>query len=354
MVFIQAFWKYLLISAPYLIFGLLLSGFIYAFISVERIKKAMGGESIGSVFKAALFGIPLPLCSCSVIPTAATLKKNGASNGATSSFLISTPESGVDSIAVTYAMMDLPMTILRPVAAFLSALVAGILQFLFNKDGGEKIEEVKSCCSKSKDEAKTERTSFGSKVAKMFSYAFNDLLDDMALWLTFGLIAGAVIEVLVPANFFETMGLTGQKLAILAVGIPLYICASATTPIAASLVLKGMSPGTALLILLVGPATNISNILVMQKYIGKKGIIINVLVIALVALGMSYFTDYLYSAYSFPIDFKVSLHEHGEGSAWWEIALAVVLSVSLLKGLIVNSSVRSFFKGFFKKDCCGG
>jgi uncharacterized membrane protein YraQ (UPF0718 family) len=309
MEFINSFWKYLIISAPYLIMGLLIAGFINTFISVDKLKKVLGGNSMWTVVKAALLGIPLPLCSCSVIPTAAQLKKSGVNNGATSSFLISTPESGVDSIAVTYALMDPFMTVIRPGAAFLSALTAGALQLTFNKDGGEEIEEVKSCCKKKKLNADQEQ-SFLSRVKSMVEYAFNNLLDDMVLWLLFGIVVGSIVDVFVPTNFFETMGLTGQKFLILAVGIPLYICASATTPIAASLVLKGMSPGTALLILLVGPATNLSNIMVMQKYIGVKGIVINIISIALVALGMSYLTDFLYNYFNWQISFNLSGHEH--------------------------------------------
>ena len=309
MEFINSFWKYLIISAPYLILGLLIAGFINTFISVEKLKKLLGGNSMWTVVKAALLGIPLPLCSCSVIPTAAQLKKSGVNNGATSSFLISTPESGVDSIAVTYALMDPFMTVIRPVSAFMSALVAGALQLTFNEDGGEEIEDVKSCCKKKKLNGGENQPLF-TRIKGMVEYAFNNLLDDMVIWLLFGIVVGSIVDVFVPTNFFETMGLTGQKFLILAVGIPLYICASATTPIAASLVLKGMSPGTALLILLVGPATNLSNIMVMQKYIGIKGIVINVISIAVVALGMSYLTDFLYSYYSWDINFNLTGHEH--------------------------------------------
>ncbi len=311
MEFVNSFWKYLVISAPYLIFGLLIAGFIKSFISEKMLQKLLGGNGMGSVVKAALFGIPLPLCSCSVIPTAAQLKKSGVNNGATSSFLIATPESGVDSIAVTYALMDPFMTVIRPVAAFFSAFFAGALQLIFNKDGGEKIEEVKSCCG-SKKNKEPEKLTFTQRIKVMVSYAFNNLLDDMVLWLLFGIVVGSIVDIFVPSDFFATMGVNGQKALILAVGIPLYICASATTPIAASLVLKGMSPGTALLILLVGPATNLSNIMVMQKYIGLKGIGINIFSIAVVALGMSYFTDFFYNFYDINVNFKLTAagHEH--------------------------------------------
>jgi uncharacterized membrane protein YraQ (UPF0718 family) len=332
--FISSFWKYLIISAPYLILGLLIAGFINTFISVDQLKKILGGNSMWTVVKAAFFGIPLPLCSCSVIPTAAQLKKSGVNNGATSSFLIATPESGVDSIAVTYALMDPFMTVIRPVAAFASAFVAGALQLIFNKDGGEEnLEETKSCCSKKKSSSES-GPSLLSRIKSMFEYAFNNLLDDMVIWLIFGIAIGSIVDIFVPSNFFETMGVDGQKLMILAVGIPLYICASATTPIAASLVLKGMSPGTALLILLVGPATNLSNIMVMQKYIGVKGIVINVVSIALVALGMSYLTDFLYSYFNWQINFNLVSegHDHSHYSLL-EQAFALTFGLLLIRGI---------------------
>jgi uncharacterized membrane protein YraQ (UPF0718 family) len=349
MQFLDSLWKYLLMSAPFLMFGLLISGFIHSFVSTERIKKAMGGKGILGVIKASLLGIPLPLCSCAVIPTAATLKKNGASNSATSSFLISTPESGVDSIAMTYGMMDLPMTIIRPVAAFFSAFVAGVLQIFFNSEEVEIKEEKKSCCKMSKQTPA--QLSFSQKLVKMFRFGFFELIDDMAFWLALGIVAGAFIDFIVPANFFDGLGGWTGRFAILAIGIPLYICASATTPIAASLVMKGMSPGMALLILLVGPATNISNILIIGQYIGKKGVVLNVIAIALVALGMSFVVDYLYASQSWPLNFRVSMHGH-EHTAMWEYVLAIVFCLLLGKSLLMKELPKLLKRFEKKKSCC--
>jgi len=342
MEFLKTLWDYIIISAPFLMLGMLAAGFIHAFITEKRIQKEMGGKSMWTVVKAAVLGIPLPLCSCAVIPTAVTLKKNGASNAATSSFLISTPESGVDSIAMTYAMMDLPMTIIRPVSAFLSAFVAGVLQFFFNPETPLPKEEAKSCCTKSKcgNAKPLERNTLAAKIAKMFKFGFFELMDDLGEWLALGILVGAMIEFFIPADFFSGLNGLGGRFIILLVGIPMYICASATTPIAASLVLKGMSPGTSLLILLVGPATNISNILVLQKYIGKKGIIINVLAIALVALGMSFVVDYVYQSFSLPLDFNVGSHEHEHGYVWWKLSLAIAFTLLLGKSLLKTLSKR--------------
>lgn len=359
MEFIKILANYILTMSPYLMLGFLVAGIIHVFISSERIKKSFGARGFLGVFKASLLGVPLPLCSCAVIPSAVTLKKNGATNAATSSFLISTPESGVDSILVTYAMMDLPMAIIRPITAFASAFIAGTLQLFFNdKEYEGTTAQVKtSCCGPKSDcssSKKIERDSFAAKIAKTVKFSFIELVDDLAGWLFVGIVLGACIEYFLPVNLFEGLNPTMGRLVILAIGIPLYICASASTPIAASLMLKGMSPGMALLFLLVGPATNISNILVLSKYIGKKGIIINIASIALVALAASYITDALYSTFNWSIAFNMQ-DNHLEHSSWYEIALSVGFVILLLRSLLKNN-LPHLVKSFFKKDsssCCG-
>ncbi len=365
MEFLTALWKFMVISAPFLLGGFLLAGIIKLLVPMSLVRKWLGKKNFASIVKASLVGVPLPLCSCSVIPTAITLKKAGANNGATSAFLISTPESGIDSISMTYAMMDLPMTIIRPIAAFLSAFVAGVGQYLFNDDSGEVVDapEIKSCCSAKKiepvssccaakplapsnsccsagvdhgehhdhDDHGVHRPNFFLKVMR---HAYVELIEDVAFWMTLGLLMGAVIDYFVPSAFLAHANGTIGRLMILAIGIPFYICASASTPIAASMMLKGLSPGSALLFLLVGPATNITNLMVMQKYIGRKGVLINVLSIAGVALALSYGVDFLYNYFQWPIDFNIGhQHLHEEGIAWWQHLCAVVLSLLLLRAL---------------------
>lgn len=335
MEFFNALWKYLIVSSPYLLFGLFISGVIHQFITVEKVKKWLGGNSFINVVKAAIVGIPLPLCSCSVIPTAVTLRKSGASTASTSSFLIATPESGVDSISMTYALMDLPMTILRPIAAFLSAFLAGIMQLMFNKNGPVIEDEVKSCCKSKKSCGSTNDTkpSFFENLKEMIRFAFGSLVNDISLWLAIGIFAGALIDFLVPENFFLNLSPTQGRIAVFAIGVPLYICATASTPIAVSLILKGMSPGVAMILLLVGPATNISNIAVLQKYIGKKGVILNIFSIVLVALLFSYLVDFLYANY-FPLDFVKDFAAHNHSHVtWWEKVCAILLSVLVVKGI---------------------
>lgn len=335
MIFIENFWNYLALSAPFFLLGLLIAGIIKTFISMETVKKSLGRKSPFTFIKAAIVGIPLPLCSCSVIPTAVTLKKAGANNAATSSFLIATPESGVDSISFTYAIMDLPMTILRPIAAFVSAMFAGLLQLIFNDvEMKTEVEQNKSCCCGSKKENKELKE---NKIKKVLDFALNDIMDDIAFWMLIGIILGALIETFIPPEFF--IGLNGAwgKLVVLGIGVPLYICASASTPLAASLIMKGMSPGTAIILLLVGPATNLSNILVLRQYIGSKGIWINLIAIASVAFAFGYFTDWLYAYFNFPLDFKIgSSHEH---LSWLNHICGVILLGLLIKGIYKSEIV---------------
>jgi len=346
---LQAFWKYILISSPYLLLGFVIAGFLRSFISIESVTKTLGKNSFASVIKASLIGVPLPLCSCSVIPTAVSLKKAGASNGSVSSFLISTPESGVDSIALTYGIMDLPMAIFRPLAAFVSGFVAGSLQMIFNP-GEIQANEVKDevscskCCS-----SKPPQKSIFKKFKEGFHFAFFDLFNDMAFWLFVGLVSGALIDYFVPGNWLEgANGFTGRMI-ILAIGIPLYVCASSSTPVAAALVMKGLSPGCAILFMLVGPATNISNIVVLQKYLGKKGVAINIFSIAFVALIFSYLVDWFYQAFSIPINFKVSMtHDHFAHSPW-ALASAIIFSLLLAKGLGQQFKEKYLTS---KKSCC--
>jgi len=343
--FLEALWQTILLSAPFLILGLLISGVIKQFIPMEKVKGWLGKENFSSVFKAALVGVPLPLCSCSVVPTAVTLRKSGASKASTSAFLISTPESGVDSIAMTYALMDLPMTIIRPIAAFLSAFFAGTLHIFFNKEvSGEIIEEEtkKSCCKKTANANKaSEKVSFTQAIVNSVKFGFGDLIDDIALWFGFGLFISAVIMIFIPDTFFMDMGVEASRFLILLVGIPVYICASATTPIAAALVMKGVSPGAALLLLLVGPATNVSNLLVIQKYIGKLGVTLNVIAVVVVGLAFSYFTDYLYIDSA--IQWKSGMEHNHAHFMWWEQALGALLVILILKG-IWKENLSKYFK----------
>ncbi len=322
---------YFALSSPYLLLGLVVAGFLHETMKSMWPKKIIKGRGVASVFWASILGIPLPLCSCSVIPAVAALKQSGASNESTSAFLIATPESGIDSIMMTHSMMDLPMTIMRPFIAFITAFSAGILQCLFQTN---IIVSDKS--------APIEKSSKlqGHFIANSLCYAFGKLINDLSIWLTLGMLLGALISTIVPEDFFSGLNPHLGRLTVIFVGIPFYICATSSTPIAASLILKGMSPGLALLFLLVGPATNISNLLVLQKYLGKKAVFINLAVIALLSLGFSYLIDFLYIYYQWELSMKITEIQHHNAHSWWAHLCSVVLAGLLLKGIWHEMSTR--------------
>ena len=287
-------WRLLHEASIYVLFGILVAGMLRIFLSPGIVSRHLGRGRFRSVFKASLLGIPIPLCSCGVLPAAASLKKQGANKGATTAFLISTPESGVDSMALTYALLDPVMTIARPAVAFATATVAGLSENIL----GEKTEEkeavpdlscpVDGCCDGQDclPEEHGAHHSFPEKVRAGLGYALNDLWHDIAVWFLLGILLAGLITALVPADVM-TRYLGGgfpAMLVMLAAGIPLYICATASTPIAAALILKGVSPGAALVFLLVGPATNITSLTVLLKILGKRATFIYLLAIAVCAV----------------------------------------------------------------------
>ncbi len=264
-------------SAPYLFLGIAAAALLRAFVPEKRVYELLGRDSFRSVFLASAIGVPLPLCSCSVIPAATALRQSGASRGATTSFLISTPETGVDSIGITYALMDPIMTIIRPLAAFVTALVTGSAVALLpaSTDASPALEPGPDdgCCNNEGCGADTDRppTGWRESVVDGFRYAFGPLLEDLAPWLMVGFILAALLAVAVPDGMLANIpsGWVSSLLMML-IAAPLYICAAAATPIAAALVLKGLDPGAALVFLLVGPATNITTILVVSRFMGNR------------------------------------------------------------------------------------
>lgn len=270
-------WHLLLDAGIYVLFGILVGGLLKAFLSPAYVARHLGQGRFLPVLKAALFGVPMPLCSCGVLPAAATLKKQGANNGATVAFLIATPESGIDSIGISYVLLDPIMTVARPLAALATAMVAGIAENLRKSPEPPLISaiapgRVAGPCD-SADCSPTEQSlTFAEKVRAGLRYAFVELWGDLAPWFFTGLILAGIITALVPDDFIASYlgGGLSSMLLMLAFGIPLYICASASTPIAAALILKGVSPGAALVFLLVGPATNMASLTVLGNLIGKR------------------------------------------------------------------------------------
>jgi uncharacterized membrane protein YraQ (UPF0718 family) len=326
-------------ASPYILFGFLAAGFVYIFFPQEKVQSLLGRKSLGSVIKASLLGIPLPLCSCGVVPAAIALRRRGASRGATASFLISTPETGMESIALTYGLLGPFMAIVRPLAAFITSTVAGALINTVDKEVEEPSPAPAcSCCSGNTPSDKN-NSSRMAKTAESMRYVFTDLLGDIGHWLLLGIVFSGLILAFLPEGFLEeNLGSDwATMLLMLVIGLPLYICASASTPVAAALMLKGVSPGAALVLLMVGPATNISTMFVVSREMGKKSAVVYVATIIICSLLIAIAVDLLVANSGLNIDVVFS-PEHHIIPVWLGI-----LSTVILLGLIANIYRKKYF-----------
>ncbi len=333
-------WDILKEAAPYVLFGFFAAGILKALIPEDLVAKHLGQNGTRSVLKASLFGIPLPLCSCGVIPVAIGLRKQGASKGATASFLVSVPETGVDSIAITWALLDPLMTIVRPIAAFITAVVTGIFINMIPDTKEIKAnppQEGCECSSLSNSEGKDlpQKESLGRRIEKGLVYAFSGLLKDIGGWLMLGIGIAGIISFFVPVGFVEQYlgGEYSSLLIMLVIGIPLYICASASTPIAAALVLKGLSPGAALVFLLAGPATNAATMTVVAKHLGKAATVVYTTSIAICSLAMGWVVNRIYSWAGIDVMSWVAHADHTTESLVYPVS-AIFLLVLLLKSYL--------------------
>lgn len=289
-------WVLYLEMAPYLVFGFALAGLLHAFVSRKAIARHLGGESFSAVLKAALIGVPLPLCSCGVVPTAIGLRKRGASRAATVSFLISTPQTGVDSILVTYGFFGWVMAIYRPIAEFVSGIVGGMLTMFVKPDPKEELWVKQENEREDALAVKNESLPFGQKLVSAYRFAFFELLGDIALWLVLGILAAGLISAIVPDDYFAGTlgGGIGTMLLMMLIGLPMYVCSTASVPIAAVLMTKGISAGAAFVFLMSGPATNIASMAVIWRALGGKILAVFLLSIGgfalLFGLGLDYLT----------------------------------------------------------------
>lgn len=330
-------WHLLQDAAIYIFIGLMAGGLLKVFLSPDYVAAHLGSGRFISVVKAALLGIPLPLCSCGVLPAAAALKKQGANNGATTAFLISTPESGVDSISVSWVLLDPIMTVFRPVAAFITALAAGFTENIMNPPaarlkagsaGGTAGHE--GCAGgECRADVLPRRQNIPGRAYDGVRYALTDLWQDLAGPFFIGLLLAGIIDVLVPGDFFASYlgGGFSSMLVMVAFGVPLYICATASTPIAAALILKGVSPGAALVFLLVGPATNIATISVLSRLLGKRATLVYLASIAVVSVLCGLLLDYLYA--SLGLSAQAVVGKAAEVAPPWLGTMAAVLVLAL-------------------------
>ena len=326
--------------APYLLLGFFFAGILYVWFPKKKVYKYLGKPNSASVIKAALIGIPLPLCSCGVIPTGISFYNSGASKGSSVSFLISTPQTGADSVMVTYSLLGLPMAIIKPIIALFTGFLGGFMTNKFDRNDRKNKEPDNHAVA---ENGATDRSLKG-----MLRYAFVEFLEDIAKWLVIGLALAAFIEVLVPDSFFTAYLGNGylEMLVILFAAIPLYVCATGSVPIAAILMLKGLSPGAAIVFLMAGPATNAATMTVIGNVFGRRTLFIYIFSI----VAGAYFFGILVNEFMprewflNPLaQFHAGPHEHGILPVWLKISSSI-----LLGGLIAYALYNKYVSGYFR------
>ena len=290
-------WETLREMSPFLLFGFLVAGILYVFIKPELVERHLGGNGTAQVVKASVLGVPLPLCSCGVIPVAASLRRHGAGKGATTSFLISTPQTGVDSIMVTLSLLGPVFAIFRPFFAFVSGVFGGTVVNALDKDDRDSAVPEHPVCTDC-DEDGGHRS---AGMAGALKYGFHTLPRDINRALIIGIILAGLIGALIPDDYFASVlgGGIVAMLVMMAVGIPSYVCATASVPIAAALIAKGVSPGAALVFLMTGPATNAATIMTISKVMGRRTAVIYLAAVAASAIAGGLLLDAIYQAGSF-------------------------------------------------------
>ncbi|WP_274053257.1 SO_0444 family Cu/Zn efflux transporter [Thalassomonas haliotis] len=378
-------------ASPWLLLGLLIAGLMKAWLPKQLLNKHLGKGKSGIV-KAALVGAPLPLCSCGVIPVATELKRGGASDPATASFLVATPETGVDSVSVSYAILGPVFAIYRPITAIASAIITGLLVSTDNSARQTKNDDKESsltantccapasaaeavastsccstptpkeltgkscsssqppaaeknsccpppapkaaarCCSSTADKTENSET-FSRKTLLGIKYAATQLIDDIIVWLFIGLVFATLVRTLLPPSLLTSYGSGLQAMLIMiAISIPMYICATASTPIAAGFILAGISPGTALVFMMAGPATNISTLGVIKNEMGS-GVLIRYLGgIGLCALAFGYLLDWGLMRFNIDINQQMQ-HSHELLPYWFSLSCAILLALLAIKPL---------------------
>jgi uncharacterized membrane protein YraQ (UPF0718 family) len=341
-------------SAPWMILGLLIAGLLKEWIPTDLLTKHLGGKGAGTTVKAAFIGAPLPLCSCGVIPAALGLRRGGASKSATTSFLVATPETGIDSVSVSYALLGPFMAIIRPIAAISSAIVAGLLvgkeedthelpvsQSASSCCSSKKVEQKASSCCSSKVTAESKTKTAFEKIHSGIKFAATDLIKDIATWLMIGLFFAALIQTYVETDFLAKWGGSiWSMLLMVAISVPMYICATASTPIAAGLLMSGISPGAVLVFMLAGPATNIATLGVVGKELGKRSLIAYLIGVVGTAIVFGLLTDYLVATYGFSVA-PLSAMDHELLPQWVTVSSSVLLAALIIK-VYVNTLQNRF------------
>ncbi|MEN8005944.1 MAG: permease [Candidatus Krumholzibacteriota bacterium] len=319
-------WQVTARMAPWLLLGFLVAGLLSVFISPVWLERHLGGRGMGPVFKASLFGVPLPLCSCGVIPVAASLRQHGSSRSATTAFLLSTPQTGVDSILVTWTMLGPLFAIFRPVAALLTGLLGGGLVQTFAPDTHRTTSDGKGLEGAGSGDI-VRPQGLGPKMTAAFDYGFVTLPGDIGRALLVGLVIAGILGAVVPADFLARyLGSGALSVALMMiVGIPIYVCATASVPLAASFIFMGASPGAALAFLIAGPATNAATVTTIFRVLGRKTTIIYLLTVAVSAFGGGLLLDWVLPRAAAAIPLLGEAGHHHEGIGWFDHAAGAAL-----------------------------
>lgn len=329
-------WHLLLAMSPYLLFGFGVAGILKVLIPDEYLVKHLSGRKWTSVFKAAMVGVPLPLCSCGVIPVTAHLKKSGAGRGAVISFLTSTPTSGIDSIFASYSLLGLVFALMRVLASFFIGIFAGILSNIFAAEKAMKGNNFKEDAACGATCANCSNIGVTSKIKRMLDYAYVELIDDVGGWLLIGIFAGSLISYFVPTslveNYFNNPFISYTVMLI--VGLPMYVCATGSIPIAASLILKGMNPGAGLVFLIAGPATNTATISFVGGKLGRKTLFIYLSSIILGSIGFGLLMDLVWPDLGYGI--RSASNSMQMLPYWLEVSCSILLIIFILRTYVIK------------------
>ena len=314
-----------------LLLGIAIAGAIHVLMPAGFVLANLGKKGLASTIKSALIGVPMPLCSCGVIPTAIGLKQDGASNGATTSFLISTPQTGVDSILVNASFLGWPFAIFKLITAFITGIIGGSLVDIFDKS---------EPAPKSKNNIAIEFPTYGSKFSEALRFGIRELLGMIYGWIIIGILVAALISLLVPPGYLSRISWIngfGGYFLILAIALPLYVCATASVPIAASLIAAGMAPGTALVFLMAGPATNVATMGAIFRALGGKVLMIYLATVAVFSIAFAWLFDFIIA----PGKSAIMVHHHGSNLFY---TICAVIILGLLGFLAIEDIKRKFFK----------
>ena len=355
MTYLNNLYDLLLDMAPWLLVGLLMAGLVKAWLPEKVISRWLGGKGLAPILRGALVGGPLPLCSCSVIPVALGLHRNGASKPATVSFLVATPETGIDSIFLSWTLLGPFMTIMRPVTAILSAVFTGLLAlFLVNdqqapppaKNQPPVKNNASSCasrCCSGSQPVKKETQPFWQRTKDGLGYAMTDLLDDIAPWIAAGVVLTAIVQTWLPAdelNHYVDGGWLSMLLMVLA-SVPVYVCATASTPIAAAMLYSGLTPGMTLAFLIAGPATNLAPLAIIKRELGWQTMTAYLFGIISSAMLLGFATDWIALSWDLAPNPETILDRHAEeGIPAW----LAIMSTLILVGFSFRRSFNTWYK----------